>query len=149
MWRTFFVALIFATGALCGVTLLTFAAKDEPLFVEFNCFNDLTDGYAKINFDDIGKQVSYNPNGHWNPTGRYWQNSIVHSDQVVVWEVRRCLGTFPSDAEISFVEFIEGCEGDEKRQASEIWVFDRTDGRLSRFAMAEIGSVKMYDQYCK
>lgn len=148
MRKIFLVTLICAAGALYGGAFSIFSAKDAGIFVEFNCFDDVVTGYAKINFDDIGNQVSYNPNGHWNPNGRYWQNSIVHRDQVVVWESQRCLDWASRDAGISLREFIKICEDGKESQVSEIWIFDRIAGQLSRFSGADDGIVERDKQNC-
>lgn len=152
MWHTcvkiLYVSLIFAAGVFCGFSFPRLLDEDEYVITNFTCPDDVTDNYALIRFDDIGKKVSYNAHGHWSPYQKYWINSIVHSDHVVVWESQSCFKENETHLNIASIGSMNSCAGGNTRQASEMWFFERTAGHLSRFRWSEDGSIKRYDQYC-
>lgn len=140
-------ASIFVAGALCGLVFQAPVADNSPIPAQFDCADYESDNWAEITFDDVHNRASYNPRGHWNPGMTYWQNSIMHNDQFVIWEVPRCTNGLAHQNIASF-EAMVTCGDEELIQTSEIWLFERTAQQLSRFTWTEDGGLARFDQYC-
>ena len=147
MYRFVVTVSLVAIGFLCGTILFKFFESDEVVITEYLCPDAETDNYANIDIDDERLKVSYNPRGHWSPRQRYWVSSLIHNEEIVIWQVESCRGWVEGeDGREDIMTILESCVNGGR--LSELWVLERTAGRLSMWIWANDGSLRRDSRLC-
>lgn len=146
MGKVLIAVFLFVIGVLCWKFLLNFIEGDEVVFTEFLCPDDLTDNYANIHIDDDRLMISYNSSGHWRPHLRDWQSTLIHNEDIVVWQVDPCRGLVTGLEDLG--SRTERCFNETTPELSELWVLERASERLSMWVWTNEGSLRRYNQFC-